>query len=178
LPNPVRPFRDKQPRIADDVFVADNAIITGDVEIGAGSSVWFGVVIRGDSAPIRIGERTNIQDGTIVHADVDAPVTVGNDVTIGHRAIIHGTTIGAGAQVSMGAIVLSRSVIESGAVVGAAALVPEGAVVEAGSVVMGVPAKPRRTLSEADRARVARAAEHYVELAREYRAAQDEADSN
>ncbi|MCC6936282.1 MAG: gamma carbonic anhydrase family protein, partial [Thermomicrobiales bacterium] len=99
MPNPVRPFRDKQPRIADDVFVADNAIITGDVEIGAGSSVWFGVVIRGDSAPIRIGERTNIQDGTIVHADADAPVTVGNDVTIGHRAIIHGTTIGAGAQV-------------------------------------------------------------------------------
>lgn len=173
MPRPLRPYRGKRPKIAKDVFVADNAVITGDVEIGSGSSVWYGVVMRGDSAPIRIGERSNVQDGTIVHADEGAPVIVGDDVTIGHRAIIHGTRIGDGAQVSMGAILLTGSVIEPGAVVGAGALVPEGMVVEAGTVVMGVPAKPRRTLSETDRERVAEAARHYVALAREYKAEQD-----
>jgi carbonic anhydrase/acetyltransferase-like protein (isoleucine patch superfamily) len=145
-------------------------VLTGDVEIAEGASVWFGVVMRGDSAAIRIGRRSNVQDGTIVHADDGAPVIVGEDVTIGHRAIIHGCVIEDGAQVSMGAIVLTGARVGPGAVVGAGALVPEGAVVEAGTVVMGVPAKPRRTLSETDQARVAGAAAHYVELGREYRA--------
>jgi carbonic anhydrase/acetyltransferase-like protein (isoleucine patch superfamily) len=168
-PNPLRPFRDKTPKIAEDVFIADNAVITGDVEIGSGSSVWFGVVMRGDSAPIRIGERSNVQDGTIVHADADAPVVVGNDVTIGHRAIIHGTVNGDGAQVSMGAVVLSHSRVEAGAIVGAGALVPEGMVVEADTIVMGVPAKPRREVTAADRARTEEAARHYTALGREYK---------
>lgn len=178
LPRPLRPIHGVFPKIADDVFVADNAIITGDVEIGAGSSVWFGVVMRGDNAPIRIGERTNIQDGTIIHVDADAPVSIGNNVTIGHRAIIHGTTIGDGVQVGMGSVILSRSVVEPESMVGASALVPEGAVVESGTVVMGVPAKPRRALSETERARVLKAAAHYAELAQEYRALQDAADAD
>ncbi len=173
MARPLRPYRDLRPRIADDVFVADNAVITGDVEIGAGSSVWYGVVMRGDSATIRIGERSNVQDGTIVHADEGAPVIVGDDVTIGHRAIIHGCIVEDGAQVSMGAIVLTGARIGARAIVGAGALVPEGAIIEAGTVVMGVPAKPRRALSGTDEARIAEAARHYVALAREYKAEQD-----
>ena len=165
---PLRPYRGKTPKIADDAFVADNAIITGDVEIGGGSSIWFGVVIRGDSAPIRIGERTNIQDHTVIHADADAPTTIGDDVTVGHRAIVHGTTVGDGAQVSMGAIVLSRSVIEEGAIVGAGALVPEGMVVPANTIVMGVPAKPRREVTDDDRRRTQATATHYVQRGKDY----------
>lgn len=175
MTRPLRPYRDKRPKIAPDVFVADNAVITGDVEIEAGASVWFGVVMRGDSATIRIGERSNVQDGTIVHADEGEPVIVGSDVTIGHRAIVHGCVIEDGAQVSMGAIVLTGARVGAGAIVGAGALVPEGAVVEAGTVVMGVPAKPRRMLSDADRERIVHAAQHYATLAREYKAEQDAA---
>ena len=170
--NPLRAYRDQTPKVAGDVFVADNAVITGDVEIGAGSSIWYGVVIRGDSAPIRIGVRSNVQDGSIVHADEGSPVNIGDDVTIGHRAIVHGTTIGDGSLVGMGAILLN------GSVVGAGALVPEGATIEAGTVVMGVPARPRRTLSEADRARIIEGSQHYVALAREYKAAQDDTGSS
>jgi carbonic anhydrase/acetyltransferase-like protein (isoleucine patch superfamily) len=156
------------PKVADDAFVADTAIVTGDVEIGSGSSVWFGVVIRGDTAPIRIGQRSNIQDGTIIHADPGAPTTIGDDVTVGHACIIHGTTLGDGAQVSMGATVLSHSVIGPGAIVGAGALVPEGATVEPNTIVMGVPATFRRTVEDADRARTVEAARHYHALGREY----------
>lgn len=173
MTRPLRPYRDKRPRIAGDAFVADTAVLTGDVEIGPQASVWYGVVMRGDSATITIGERSNVQDGTIVHADEGAPVVVGNDVTIGHRAIIHGCVIEDGAQVSMGAIVLTGARVGAGAIVGAGALVPEGGVVAAGTVVMGVPAKPRRTLSEADQARIAEAARHYVALGQVYKAEQD-----
>ncbi len=167
-PGPLRPYKGKSPKIADDAFVADNAIITGDVEVGSGSSIWFGVVIRGDSAPIRIGERTNIQDHTVIHADDDAPTTIGNDVTVGHRAIVHGTTVGDGAQISMGAIVLSRSIIEPGAIVGAAALVPEGMTVPANTIVMGIPAKPRREVTDDDRRRTIATAKHYVQRGKDY----------
>ena len=176
MPNPLRPYNGVMPKVADDAFIADNAVITGDVEIASGASVWFGVVIRGDSAPIRIGERSNIQDGTIIHADADAPTTIGNDVTIGHGCIIHGTQIGDGAQVSMGAIVLSRTVIGPGALVGAGALVPEGMVVDPNMLVMGVPAKPRREVEARDRARTIEAARHYSELGREYAAIAKKAD--
>jgi gamma-carbonic anhydrase len=167
---PLRPYKGKTPRVAPDAHIADNAIITGDVEIGEGSSVWFGVVIRGDSSPIRIGRHSNIQDGTIIHSDADAPTTIGDNVTVGHRAIVHGTTVHDGAQVSMGAIVLSRSVIGENAIVGAGALVPEDAVVPPNTIVMGVPAKPRREVTEADLARTREAARHYHELGGEYAA--------
>jgi len=167
---PLRPYNGTIPQVADDAFIADNAVIIGNVEIQRGASVWFGVVIRGDSSKITIGERSNVQDGTIIHSDADAPTTIGNDVTIGHRAIVHGCTVGDGAQVSMGAIVLSHATIGAGAVVGAGALVPEGATVEPNTIVMGVPAKPRRTVTDEDRARTIEAARHYSELGREYSA--------
>jgi carbonic anhydrase/acetyltransferase-like protein (isoleucine patch superfamily) len=160
------------PRIAPDAFIADGAVITGDVEVGPGASVWYGVVIRGDSSPIRIGARSNIQDGTIIHSDADAPTSIGADVTVGHRAIVHGATVGDGALIGMGAILLSHSRIGAGAIVGAGALVPERGVVEAHTLVMGVPARPRRALSNADAELTVESARHYHELGKEYQEAQ------
>ncbi|MEX1158312.1 MAG: gamma carbonic anhydrase family protein, partial [Thermomicrobiales bacterium] len=165
---PLRPYKGKSPQIADDVFIADNAVIIGDVEIGSGSSVWFGVIIRADSSKITIGERSNVQDMSMLHSDEDAPCTIGDDVTVGHGALVHGCVVEDGAQVSMGAIVLSHAVIGAGAIVGAGALVPEGMRVEPNTIVMGVPAKPRRAVSDADRARTIEAARHYSALGREY----------
>jgi len=151
----------KTPKIADDVFLAPGSIVAGDVKIGAGSSVWFNVVIRGDVAPIRIGQRTNIQDNVVLHIDPDAPCIIGDDVTIGHSAIVHGTTIGDGVTIAMGAIVLSRSTIGAGAVVAAGAVVGECVSVAPGALVMGVPAKERRILTVAEQTAFGRTAAHY-----------------
>jgi len=136
------------PRIAPDVFIAPGAAVVGDVEIGPGSSVWFNAVIRGDVAPVRIGSRSNVQDGAVLHVDPNCPCIVGDDVTIGHRAIVHGTTVGNGVTVGMGSILLSRSRIGERAVVAAGAVVAEGAEVAPGALVMGVPAKEKRILDE------------------------------
>jgi len=164
----ILPYRGVAPRIAPDAYVAENAVLTGDVELGPGASVWFGVVIRADSGPVRIGARSNIQDGALIHEDVHAPTLIGADVTIGHNAIVHGATVGDGALIGMGSIVLSGAIIGAGAVVAAGAVVPEDAVVEPGSLVMGIPAKPRGVMSESVRAHTLEAARHYTELAGEY----------
>jgi len=148
------------PRIADDVYIAPGAIVAGDVEIGAGSSIWFNAVLRGDVAPIRIGERSNVQDGAVLHIDPGTPCVVGNDVTIGHGAIVHGTTVEDGVTIGMGAVVLSRSRI------GARAVVVAGAVVAPGALVMGIPAKERRIMNEQQRAFMMQGAPRYVENAR------------
>ena len=123
------PFNDVSPRIAPDVYLAPGSVVIGDVEIGAGSSVWFNAVIRGDVAPIRIGERSNVQDNAVLHVDTGTPCIVGDEVTIGHSAVVHGTTVGDGVTIGMGAVVLSRSTIGEEAIVAAGALVPEDAVV-------------------------------------------------
>jgi carbonic anhydrase/acetyltransferase-like protein (isoleucine patch superfamily) len=145
------PFAGKTPVIAVDAFVAPTAVVIGDVEIGSGASVWFGVVLRGDVGPIRIGQRTNIQDNTVIHLDQGAPAILGDDVTIGHGAIVHGCVVETGAQVGMGAIVLSRAVIGAGSMIGAGAVVPEGMVVPPGSVVMGIPGRIRRDVTPGER---------------------------
>ncbi len=143
--------------------------MVGDVEIGAGSSVWFQATIRGDVAPVRIGTRSNVQDGVVIHVDADAPCTVGDDVTIGHGAIVHGTTVGNGTTIGMGAIVLSRSRIGEGAIVAAGAVVAEGSEVRPGALVMGVPARERQLLDQdAQEASMARAG-RYVANAKRYR---------
>ncbi|MCC6790692.1 MAG: gamma carbonic anhydrase family protein [Thermomicrobiales bacterium] len=153
------------PKIAPDVFIAPGAVVAGDVEIGAGSSVWFNAVLRGDVAPIRIGERTNVQDGAVLHVDPETPCMVGNDVIIGHNAIVHGTTVGDGVTVGMGAIVLSRSSIGARAVIAAGAVVSEDAVVAPGALMMGVPARERRIMDEEQQARMMDGARRYVENA-------------
>ncbi len=159
------------PRIAADVFLAPGAVVVGDVEIGPGASVWFNATVRGDVAPIRIGARSNVQDGAVLHVDEGTPCVVGDDVTIGHGAIVHGTTVGDGALIGMGATVLSRSRVGAGAIVAAGALVPEGAEVRPGTLAMGVPARERRELDEAERTAGAAGAARYVRNAARFRAA-------
>ena len=143
----ILPFNGVWPRIAGDAFIAPGAVIVGDVEIGAGASVWFHVTIRGDVAPIRVGARSNVQDGTVLHVDSGAPCEIADDVTIGHGAIVHASVVEAGATIGMGAVVLSGCRIGAGAVVAAGAVVPEGTVVAPGTTVMGVPAKDRGPLA-------------------------------
>jgi carbonic anhydrase/acetyltransferase-like protein (isoleucine patch superfamily) len=158
------------PRIAPDAFLAPNAVVVGEVEIGPGASVWFGATLRGDVAPIRVGARSNVQDGAVLHVDAGTPCLVGEDVTIGHGAIVHGAAVGDGVTIGMGAVVLSRARIGAGATVAAGALVPEEAVVRPGALVMGVPAKEKQLLSEAEQAASAERANHYVSNAARYRA--------
>ena len=158
------------PRIAPDVYVAQGAVVVGDVEIGPGSSVWFNATIRGDVAPVRIGARSNIQDNAVLHVDAGTPCVVGDDVTIGHGSIVHGTTVGDGVTIEMGAVVLSRSRIGAGAIVAAGAVVAEDAEVRTGVLVMGVPAREKRLLDDAERAASAENAARYVRNAAHFRA--------
>jgi gamma-carbonic anhydrase len=157
------------PTIADDVFIAPGAVIVGDVEIGAGSSVWFNAVLRGDVAAIRVGRGTNIQDLLLLHVDRGNPCIVGNNVTIGHNAIVHGTVLEDDVTIAMGAIVLSRSHIGRGAVIAAGAVVPEGMQVEPGALMAGVPAAMKRSLNPERREQLAAIGGLYVENARRFR---------
>ena len=164
------PFGDQFPRIAAGVYLAPGCVVIGDVEIGEESSVWFNAVIRGDVAPIRIGRGSNVQDGAVLHLDTGTPCVVGDEVTIGHGAIVHGTTVGDGVTIGMGAVVLSRSTIGAEAIVAAGALVPEDATVASGAMVMGVPAREKRLLTDAERAASRENARRYVRNAARYRA--------
>jgi carbonic anhydrase/acetyltransferase-like protein (isoleucine patch superfamily) len=166
----ILPFGGKLPRIAPDAFVAENATIIGDVVIGAGSSIWFGCVLRGDTNYIRVGERTNIQDGTIVHVARDGRGTdIGDGVMIGHLALIHACEIQSGAMIGMNAVVMDDAVVESGAMVAAGALVSPGKIVQSGQVWAGRPAKFWRPMSDRDREYFLSGVEHYWELGQEYR---------
>jgi carbonic anhydrase/acetyltransferase-like protein (isoleucine patch superfamily) len=149
-------------------YQAFNALVTGRVEIGEGSSLWFGACARGDDAAIRIGRRVNLQDFVMVHPEPGEDFEVGDDVLVGHRAILHGRRVGSRCVVGMGAILLGGSVLGDDCLVAAGAVVPEGTVVEDGWVLMGVPAKPVRRTGERERAYVARWVPHYVESARKY----------
>ena len=169
------PFEGVFPRVASGVYLAPGAMVIGDVEIGDESSIWFNAVIRGDVAPIRIGQRSNVQDGAVLHVDTGTPCLVGDEVTVGHSAIVHGTTVGDGVTIGMGAVVLSRSSIGTEAIVAAAALVPEDAVVSAGALVMGVPAREKRLLSQEERAASRENARRYVRNASKYRVGYAEA---
>jgi len=155
--------------IDPEAFVAPSATLLGEVTVGARSSIWYGAVLRGDMEPILIGSRTNVQDGTIVHVDVDMPVRIGDGVSVGHRAVIHGCTIEDGCLIGMGAVILSGSRIGAGALVAAGALVREGAVVPPGVLIAGVPGKVLRELTEEERARVAANSASYVEYTKRYR---------
>jgi carbonic anhydrase/acetyltransferase-like protein (isoleucine patch superfamily) len=162
-------YLDRNPTLHATVFVAEGARVIGDVEIGEQSSVWFNAVVRGDTATVRIGARTNIQDGAVVHTDTGRPSTIGDECTIGHNAVIHGCTIGNGCLVGMGAVVLSGAVVGDESLVAAGALVPEGKEFAARSLLVGSPAKPVRTLSddEVDRL-IRRGVQTYLRLTREY----------
>ena len=151
------------------VFIADGARVVGDVEIGEQSSVWFNAVVRGDTSTVRIGARTNIQDGAVVHTDTGKPCAIGDDCTIGHNAVVHGCTIGNGSLIGMGAIVLSGAMIGDESLVAAGALIPEGKEFPPRSLLVGSPAKLVRALGddEVDRL-IRRGVGTYLRLAHEY----------
>lgn len=162
----ILPHNGKLPRIHETAWIAPNATIIGDVEIGPDSSVFYGCVLRGDSGPIRVGARTNIQDGTVVHVDADAPCTLGDDVTVGHAAMLHGTTVGNGTLVGMRASLLSHSVIGTGSLIAAGAVVLEGSEIGDRALAAGVPAKVRRELTDEESAGFIPHAASYVALSK------------
>lgn len=166
------PYRGILPRIAPDAFLAPGVCVIGDVAVGSESSLWFGVVARGDVAPIRIGARTSVQDATVVHtSSAPIPTIVGDDVTVGHACILHACTVEDRAFVGMGSIVMDGAVIESGAMLGAGSLLPAGGRVPAGELWLGRPARFRRRIDPAEAAEWLAGCRRYVGLAAAYRAA-------
>jgi carbonic anhydrase/acetyltransferase-like protein (isoleucine patch superfamily) len=157
------------PRIADSAWIADSAQVIGDVELATDVSVWFGTVIRGDTATIRVGSGSNIQDGSVLHADVGKPLTIGSNVTVGHKVMLHGCTVGDGSLIGIGAVVLNGARIGKGCIVGAGALVTEGKAFPDGSMIIGSPAKVVRELTPEQSAGLHLSALHYVENARRFR---------
>lgn len=165
------PFEGKSPVVHPAAWVAPTAAVIGDVEIGEGASVWYHCVLRGDTNFIRIGARSNIQDGTIIHVNrLREPAIVGADVTVGHAAIIHACTLEDGAFIGMGATVLDGAVVERGAMLGAGSVLPPGKRIPAGELWIGNPAKLVRVLTPEAREALARTGGHYVELAARHRA--------
>ncbi len=165
----VLPYRGVWPRIASDVFIAPGATVIGDVEIGPGASLWFGVTVRGDVNWIRIGARTNLQDGTVVHVNRRThPTMIGADVSIGHMALIHGCTIEDGAFIGMRACVMDDVVVEAGAMVAAGALVTPRKRIRSGELWAGAPARCMRDLTDEEKAYMLRVPAGYTELGRTY----------
>ncbi len=144
-----------------DYWVAPGAHVIGHVVLGAGVSIWFGAVLRGDNEPLVIGEGTNIQENCVLHTDMGYPLSIGRDCTIGHKAMLHGCTIGDGSLIGMGATVLNGAVIGNGCLIGAGALVTEGKQIPDGSLVMGAPGRVVRQLDAAARARLLESAAGY-----------------
>lgn len=173
----IRSFDGKHPRIAPNAWLDETALVIGEVEIGAESSLWPGVVARGDIQAICIGDNSNIQDGTILHVSHDseflpggAPLIIGNGVTVGHRVILHGCQVKDHSLIGMGAIVMDQAVVQSNVVVGAGSVVPGGKVLESGYLYVGSPARRVRQLTAQELGYFAYSARHYVNLANKYRA--------
>lgn len=169
-------FNGIHPQIDDSAYLADTAVVIGDVHIGNSSSIWFNVVIRGDVNSIRIGKNTNIQDQTLLHvsgySDADHPgasLVIGNDVTIGHSSIIHGCTIEDGAFIGMKSLLMDGVIVGKRSMVAAGSLVTSGTVIPAETLWLGSPAKFKRMLTEEELARAAARVESYVTLARKYK---------
>ncbi|MDQ7250898.1 gamma carbonic anhydrase family protein [Dongia sedimenti] len=175
MPALIRPHEGITPKIAPDAFVAETAVIIGDVEIGAGASIWYGCVLRGDANSIKIGARTNIQDGTVIHVNHEREgaagtrTTIGSDITVGHMALLHACTLEDGSFVGMKACVMDGVVVEGGAMVAAGALVTPGKRVKKGELWAGSPAKLMRPLTEKEIAYLTYSAQHYADLAASYR---------
>lgn len=163
----IRPYRGVSPRLHPSVFVASSAEIIGDVEIGADSSVWYNTVIRGDVNYIRIGSRTNVQDGCLLHVRHEKyPLLIGSDVTLGHGAILHACTIGDHCLIGMGAIVLDNATINPYSLVAAGAVVRNDETSPEGVLLGGVPARVLRPLTDEERSMIVRSAENYLAYVR------------
>jgi len=167
----IRSFEGKQPDLHPTVYVDEMALVSGDVKIGVDSSIWPMSVVRGDVNSIEIGERTNIQDGSVLHVTHDSefaeggtPLRIGNDVTVGHKVVLHACTIEDHCLIGMGAIVLDGATVRSGAMVGAGALVPPNKDLEGGYLYVGTPVKRARELTDKEKQFLEYSAEHYVLL--------------
>ncbi|MBO8195975.1 gamma carbonic anhydrase family protein [Streptomyces oryzae] len=161
----------QEPELHPESFNAPTSVVAGEVTMAAGSSVWYGAVLRADAGPIVLGEGSNVQDNCTVHGDPGFPVTVGAHVTVGHNAVLHGCTVEDEVLIGMGATVLNGAHIGAGSLVAAQTLVTQGTVVPPGSLIAGVPGKVRRELTEEEREGVRFNALAYVELAKQHRGA-------
>ena len=159
-----------RPEMADSAWVADSAQVIGQVRLAADTSIWFGAVLRGDTDLLAIGEGSNVQDGSVLHADAGVPLHIGRYVTVGHKVMLHGCTIGDETLIGIGAIVLNRARIGRNCLVGAGALVTEGKEFPDGSMIIGSPAKAVRQLSPEQMAGLRPLAQHYIDNARRFRA--------
>lgn len=165
----IQAFEDQVPALPEEYYVADSAMVLGNVALGSQASVWFGSVLRGDIEPITIGARSNIQDNSVAHTSRNRPVRVGSDVTVGHNVILHGCTIGDNCLIGMGAILLDGFEIGDNCIIGAGSLVPIGRKIPPGSLAVGAPCKVIRALSEADFSDIRSYAARYVALQARYR---------
>jgi carbonic anhydrase/acetyltransferase-like protein (isoleucine patch superfamily) len=167
----VLPYGDKRPEVSESAFVAPGAYVIGAAYLGEEASVWYGAVLRGDTESIRIGARTNVQDGCVVHADPGYPAIVGEECVVGHKAVVHGCEIGDGCLLGINATILNGAKIGEGSIVAAGAVVPEGKEFPPRSLVVGVPAKQAGEVTEEQTQDIARGVQSYVERAAEHREA-------
>lgn len=167
---PIYPYRNHTPRLGNNVYLAPSAVLTGDLEVGDDVSFWFHTVARGDVHSIKIGARTNIQDGTVLHVSAGThSLTLGEGVVVGHSAVVHGCVVEDGALIGIGARVLDGAVIERGAQIGAGAVVTPGTRIPAGHLAMGIPARVVRPLSAEEQQTIVEISDRYVALKEEYR---------
>ncbi len=165
---PIYKIDQKTPQIAASAWVAPNATVIGDARLGDNVSIWWNAVLRGDNDPIHIGANSNIQDGSVLHTDEGVPMHIGANVTVGHMVMLHGCTVGDNSRIGIGSVSLNREVIGKHSIVGANPLIPEGKVFPDGVLIVGSPGKVVRELSEEEKARLQKSADHYVDNARRY----------
>ena len=158
-----------KPILECDYYVADNATVLGKVRLCKDSSIWFGAILRGDTELITVGERSNIQDGSVLHTDLGFPLDIGKDVTIGHKVMLHGCTIGDGSLIGINSVVLNGAKIGKGCLIGANTLITEGTDIPDGSLVMGSPGKVRGELNEDQKNGLILSAHHYVENSKRFK---------
>jgi carbonic anhydrase/acetyltransferase-like protein (isoleucine patch superfamily) len=163
----LKTVRGNSPKFGDDCFIAENAVIVGEVEVGNHCSIWYNAVLRGDVHFIKMGDKVNIQDGAVVHATFEkSPTTIGNNVSVGHNAIVHGCTIHDNVLVGMGAIVMDDCIVESNSIIAAGAVLAKGTLVKSGSIYAGVPAKKIKDVSaELLHGEIHRIADNYMKYA-------------
>ncbi|MDM8551391.1 gamma carbonic anhydrase family protein [Desulfobacterales bacterium HSG2] len=162
-------YKEKRPNIGENVFIAPTAVIIGDVEIGDNASIWYGTVLRGDLAPVRVGRNTNIQDNCVVHTDTDKPAIIGENVTIGHNAVVHGCTVENNCLVGISAVVLNDAHIKVGSVIASGSVVKEGQHIGPYHLVAGTPASLKKELTEAQSEALGGPAKTYLGLASEHK---------
>ena len=165
----IKKFQNKQPQLGENVYVSENAMVIGDVTLGDEVNIWFGAVLRGDMHYIKIGNRTNIQDNSVVHVTTRvSPTNIGSGVTVGHGAIIHGCTIEDDCLIGMGAILMDDAVIGAGSLIGAGALIPPNMKIPKNSLVVGSPGKIVRQVKDFEREMILERPQEYIDLASIY----------